>query len=251
MTGEAVWNCCRRLDRDNQVDLFVTNWDTELNAIYQNETGENGALSFDYSTYGIGLRGIGNNLTGWGTAIADFDHDTDMDIMTVNGYVPVSNFEEDAELMRFYGNRSTDGFPGEFRDWTMLVGFTEVGVLMARGSAVADYDNDGDLDIAVNSIGGGATLLQNTLDTGNWLLLATDVPIPGLIAEVTLDNGQILRRELYTGSSYLASEDPRLHFGLGNASLIDRVEVFFPDGRTQTYDAISPNQIIDVSPDSP
>ncbi|MGB1288515.1 MAG: ScyD/ScyE family protein, partial [Aggregatilineales bacterium] len=90
---------------DGRFDLFVTNWDTELNAIYRNET-QNGRLRFFYSTYRIGLRGIGNNMTGWGTAIADFDHDMDMDIMTVNGRVPVTNAALDAELADLSGHRS-------------------------------------------------------------------------------------------------------------------------------------------------
>jgi hypothetical protein len=235
---------------DGQIDLLVTNWHRELNSIYRNQTHEAGFLNFFYSTYHIGMWGLGNQMTGWGTAFADFDHDTDLDLITVNGHVPVTDFATDAELMRFYGNRMAEGYPGEFREWSQQVGFDDMGVLMARGSAVADFDNDGDLDIAVNNIGGRTILLRNNLTATHWLQIATPVPMPGLVAEVTLPDGQILRRELYIGSSYLASEDPRLHFGLGTTAMIPRLTITFPDGTRLQYEQVAANQVLYIEPQS-
>ncbi|MDQ7026730.1 MAG: ScyD/ScyE family protein [Anaerolineae bacterium] len=231
---------------DGQIDLIVTNWDTELNAIYRNQSAEMGYLNFYYSTYRIGMLGLGNNMTGWGTAFADFDHDTDLDLLTVNGRVPIRDVAADAELMRFYGNRMAEGYAGEFREWTERVGFEAVGRHMARGSAVADYDNDGDLDFAVNVIAGQALLLRNEVRQGNWLQIATDSPTPGLLAEVTLPNGQVLRREVAIGSSYLASEDPRLHIGLGDTEIIPLVIITLPDGSQQIFENVAANQILTI-----
>jgi hypothetical protein len=231
---------------DGQIDLLVTNWDDELNSIYRNQTNEMGFLNFAYSTYRIGMWGLGNSMTGWGTTFADFDHDTDLDLMTVNGHVPVTDFASDAELMRFYGNRLVEGYPGEFREWSNQVGFASIGTLMARGSAVADYDNDGDLDIAVNTIGGQALLLRNEITATHWLQIATPIPVPGLVAEVTLPDGQILRRELAIGSSYLASEEPRLHVGLGDAAIIPRLTITFPDGTQQLFEQVAANQVLPI-----
>lgn len=233
-------------DNNGRYDLFITNWNTELNALYRNQIDENGTLTFLYSTFRIGISGLGNNMTGWGTAWADFDHDTDADLMVVNGHVPIGDLKEDAQLVRLYGNRLAEGDAGQFREWTQLVGLGRdgLGTLMARGSAVADFDNDGDLDVAINTIGGTAVLLENQRQTGNWLQIATRDFQPGLQATVTLLDGTQLVRERHAGSSYLASEDPRLHFGLGDAQMIRKIELVWPDGTTKVLQDVAANQLI-------
>lgn len=232
---------------DGWADLMVTNWDVELNAIYRNQTAETGQLDFFYSTYRIGMAGLGNNMTGWGVQFADFDLDTDLDVMTVNGRVPITNREMDAEFVRLYGNRQAEGYSGEFREWTKQVGLQDLGTLMARGSATADFDNDGDLDVAINSISGEAVLLQNDTTEGNWLIVDLDGIHPGTVVEVKLSNGQTLRREVLVGSSYLASEDPRLHFGLGDSAHVDELIVTGSDGRIQVQYQVPANQIVFIS----
>ncbi|MFZ1396825.1 MAG: CRTAC1 family protein, partial [Candidatus Promineifilaceae bacterium] len=200
---------------------------------------------FRYSTYRIGISGLGNNMTGWGTHFADFDQDGDVDLLTVNGRVPISNFATDAELVRFYGNMQQEGKPGQFREWTRPVGLHEAGVgpLLARGSAVADYDNDGDLDIAINTIGGAPALLQNSGAAGNWLQIELNGFYPGALVEVELADGRILRREWHVGSSYLASEDTRLHLGLGQFGEAVRVRVTWADGVWEET-AVPANQLL-------
>lgn len=246
-TGSGMGVAGGDWNNDGQFDLLVTNWDRELNAIYLNQTAEAGYLNFQYSTYRIGMMGLGNNMTGWGTALADFDHDGDKDMLTVNGRVPVANFETDAELIRLYGNRSIEGYPGQFREWTKRVGFEEIGTLMARGSALADFDQDGDLDIAINTIGGRALLLMNVGATGNWLRVQLADFAPGTVVTVTLPDGTELHREWHVGSSYLASEDPALHFGVGDADELPQVVVTWPDGQTQTLTAVASNQLLTIA----
>ena len=242
-------------DGDGEFDLFITNWDKELNALYRNQLAEDDLLTFQYSTFRIGMRGMGNGLTGWGTHMADFDQDTDADLMTVNGHVPITDPVVDAELVRFYRNRTRNldsvvDRPGEFLDWTEQVGLKEVGPLMARGSAAADYDNDGDLDVAINTIGGKPVLLQNLLNDGqgggNWLVVSVEGNLPGTLVAVELAGGRTLLRELHSGSSYLASEDPRLHFGLGTAQSIAKVTVVWPGGESMLIEEIAVNQHVVV-----
>ena len=247
-------------DGDGVSDLFITNWDTELNALYRNlvadaEENADGLLTFQYSTYRIGISGLGNNLTGWGTHLIDIDHDTDLDIITVNGHVPITDFSQDAQLVRYYRNRTytPDGQnqrPGQFFDWTKASGLDQIGPLMARGSAAADYDNDGDLDIAINTIGGLPVLLQNQANQqslGNWLIIDPGHFQPGLRIVVTLEDGRQLIRESYSGSSYLASEDPRLHFGLGAADAVIQVDLTWPDGKIKRLGAVPINRIYKLS----
>lgn len=233
-------------DSDGMFDLFVTNWEAELNAFYRNETAEEGFINYRYSTYRIGMRGHGNDMTGWGTTWADFDHDTDIDLITVNGRVPVTNFATDPELVRFYGNRLFETGRADYFEWTEQLGFDVIGTLLARGSASADYDNDGDLDIAINTISGQAVLVQNTNPPGNWLQIQFTDFVPGTIVTIQLDDGRELMREWHVGSSYLASEDTRLHFGLGDNSEVDQLTVYYPDGNTISYEYILANQILQV-----
>ena len=193
------------------------------------------------------MRGLGNDMTGWGVMLADFDHDMDVDLMTVNGRVPVTNWETDPELVRLYGNRWSDGFAGEFREWTPLAGLRDVGTLIARGAAAADFDNDGDLDVAINQIGGTAVLLRNEggNEQGNWLQISFGSPAPaGALAIVTLPDGSQLRRELHVGSSFHSTEDPRLHFGLGDAEVVD-VEIWL-NGRLSVMEGVAVNQVVEV-----
>ena len=223
-------------DLDGLPDLLVTNWHAELNALYRSEGTAEGNLTFAYSTFRIGLAGLGNNQTGWGTAWMDVDLDSDLDLMIVNGHVPVEDLVGNAELVRLYLNQGAQGGPGQFIDGTTTFGLEAVGPRMARGAAAADYDNDGDLDLAVNVIGGPVTLLQNDVQEGNWLIVALESQLPGTVVEVALPDGSILRRELLAGSSYLATEDPRLHFGLGEATAID-ITVRWPGGDVTRLDS--------------
>ena len=245
-SGSGMGIAAGDFDGNGLADLFVTNWEREINALYQNRTTTE-APDFIYATYRIGLGGLGSGLTGWGTTWADFDHDTDLDLIVAHGRVPVTDLETDADLVRYYGNRLAEGYPSQFRNWTEAVGLEAVGPLNSRGSAVADYDNDGDLDMAVNTIAGPAVLLQNEGAAGNWLQIELAGFYPGALVKLTLPDGRQLVREMFVGSSYLASEDPRLHFGLGDVVVVPAIEVRWPDGRTLHLEDVAANQLIVVA----
>ncbi|MBW7883107.1 MAG: ASPIC/UnbV domain-containing protein, partial [Caldilineaceae bacterium] len=223
-----------------------------LNALYRNSMDASGALTFQYSTFRIGISGLGNGMTGWGTHLADMDNDTDRDLVIVNGRVPVTNLDTDPELVRYYRNRSWNvagepGPPAQFLEWTEQVGLKRIGTLLGRGSAAADYDNDGDLDIAINQIGGALVLLRNDGTHGNWLCLDFRGVQPGARVTVELDGGRKLVGEVHAGSSYLASEDPRPHFGLGQATIVPRVWIQWPDGTEQLLEQVAANQMVTVT----
>ncbi|MBP9072872.1 MAG: CRTAC1 family protein [Caldilineaceae bacterium] len=240
-------------DGDGQTDLFITNWERELNALYRNETSESGILTFQYSTFRIGVSGLGNGQTGWGTHLADFDQDTDTDLLIVNGRVPVTNMQTDPETMRYYRNRTVDltGAGGvdlpvaaevKFTEATAEIGLDALGRILGRGSAAADYDQDGDLDVAINVAAGQAVLLRNDGQPGNWLQVGADRFAPGLRVEITLADGRHLVRELYAGSSYISTESPFLHFGLGRAEIVSTLTAHWPDGTITQLENIAANQ---------
>jgi hypothetical protein len=228
-------------DRNGMSDLFVTNFGSQTHSVFMNETTDEPSYRDGLATFGVSDLGV--DLTGWGVVWADFDLDTDLDLVIVHGNVPVEDLGADAQPIQLFESRTAQGNPGEFRDVTEEFGLLDVEPLNARGAALADYDNDGDPDLAVGTIGGPVLLLENRGATGNWLVVDLQGFHPGAVVTVTLPDGMGLRREVLAGSSYLSSEDPRLHFGLAQAGTVD-VKVLWPDGSTTAIDAVAVNQVL-------
>jgi ASPIC and UnbV/FG-GAP-like repeat len=234
-------------DGDGRPDLFVTNARRQVHAAFRSQPpGENNP-SFADARPDFGLDSAGAS-TGWGVSWADLDLDTDLDLFLVNGDVPVTNLAADAEALRAFENLSAQGEPGRFADASQAVGLGEIGPLLARGSAVADYDNDGDLDVAISEIGKPLLLLENTVAGGNWLEVRLEGFHPGAELTAVLPDGRKLRREVQAGSSYLSSEDPRCHFGLGKAREVAELIVRWPGGEVSRLTGVSANQLLDVEP---
>ena len=204
---------------DGRDDLFVTNSRGQLHAVYRSRAGKPFS---DARPDFVGA--LGRTFTGWGVTWADLDNDGSPEIAMANGAIPVTSLAKDAEPVRVL---TTDG--GDVRP--LDVG--RVAPRNGRGLAAADYDNDGDLDLAVGSIGGGVQLLRNDggAKAGHWLEVSLRRFAPGAVVTAVLPDGRRLVREARAGSSYLSSEDPRLHFGLGEETRVDEVVVRYPDGR--------------------
>jgi ASPIC and UnbV len=180
----------------------------------------------------------------WG----DLDLDTDLDLVVANGDVPVTDLAGDAEPVQVFGSQEAQGSAAAYEDVGAAAGLTDVGPLLARGSATADFDNDGDLDVAVGTIGGPLALLENRAAAGNWLEVALDGFFPGAMISVSLADGRELTRELQAGSSYLSSEDPRAHFGLGDSAEVSKLVVRWPGGDVTTLDDVAANRVVVVEP---
>ncbi|MCI0408033.1 MAG: CRTAC1 family protein, partial [Acidobacteria bacterium] len=113
-------------------------------------------------------------------------------------------------------------------------------VKVSRSAAFADYDNDGRIDILVGNSGGDPDLLHNTMgaDSGHWITLRLEgdpSSRDAVGARVTVKAGDLVQiRQRKAGESYLAGNDPRLHFGLGAREQVDSLEIRWPDGRIET-----------------
>jgi len=235
---------------DGRSDLVVTNQLTERHVLWWNESDRNG-LSFDDARPSIGLPDLGEGSTGWGAVWADVDLDTDLDLFFAHGAIPIRDLAADAEPALLLENRSGAGSDPGFTDVSAAVGLERLGPILARGAAAADYDNDGDVDIALGTIGGDLVLLRNVGAGGHWIEVATQAPAPGARVTVTLDDGTRLVRELQAGSSYLSSEDPRAHFGLGSADRVAELTVRWPNGQVTTLADVGADQVVRVDPVEP
>ncbi len=226
-------------DGDGRVDLLVTNLDRQGNSVYANRGGL--AFADAAETSGIGAAGP---ATGWGATWGDFDLDTDLDLLIVNGDVPIVDPAADAQPLQLFENLTAQGRPGRLRDAAAAAGLTAVGPLLGRGSAAADYDNDGDLDVVVNVVAGRAVLLENRTG-GRSVGVVVEGGGPGTLVTAALTDGSLLHCRTQAGGSYLSSEDPRCLFGLGDAD-IERITVTWPDGTVAERSDVRAGELLEV-----
>jgi Na+-translocating ferredoxin:NAD+ oxidoreductase RnfD subunit len=214
---------------DGRQDLFVTNSRGQLHAAYRARPGD---LPYaDARPAFVGA--LGQQYTGWGASWADLDLDGSPELAIANGAIPVTSLAKDAQRIRVVSTdggtiRALDTGPSEPRN--------------GRGLAVADFDNDGDPDIAVNSIGGALQLFRNDGAKGHWLEVGGLAP--GTVVTATLPDGRRLVREIHAGSSYLSSEDPRADFGLGDATRVRELVVRRPDGTVTRLRNIAADRLV-------
>jgi hypothetical protein len=193
-------------------------------------------------------------LVGWGAAFLDFDNDSLLDLVAVNGHVypqldkarlGASAGYRQRKLL--YQNRGG----GLFEDVTAKYGPVMTDERVSRGLAVGDLDNDGRIDVVINDLDGSPQVLHNErTPLGNWLRvkLAGRTPNRNAIgAVITVRTGTVTQRRLVqSGTSYISQDDMRQHFGLGPATAVDLVDVRWPDGTVSTREHVKANQQIDI-----
>jgi len=222
---------------EGHLSIFRTNFSDEFESLYRNH----GDGVFDDVTLGVGL-GQNTKYVGWGTAFFDFDNDGWTDLLLVNGHAFPEvdrlhidiRYKERAILYQNVGR-------GRFRDISDHAGPGILEVHSARGAAFADLDNDGAVEVAINNQNEPPTLLkQAEHPPGHWILLKligkrSNRSAIGAKVKVTADGRQQLS-EVRSGGSYLSQNDLRLHFGLGSATKVDRIEIEWPSGTRQTLE---------------
>ncbi|HEV3262889.1 MAG TPA: CRTAC1 family protein [Gemmataceae bacterium] len=230
------------VDGDGRFDLFVTHLTEETHTLWQQKpTG-----LFRDRTAAARLANPRWRGTGFGTVLADFDHDGALDLAIVNGRVsrglpaengsPSAFWQDYAECNQLFSN---DG-AGRFRDLSAENGPFCGTAGVARGLACGDIAGNGALDLLVTTVAGRARLYRNVAPKrGHWLLVRAFDPAlkrDAYGATITVEAGG--RRWVSwanPGYSYLCSNDPRAHFGLGQVKRVDCIHVLWPDGTKETF----------------
>jgi hypothetical protein len=229
-----VW---RDFDQDGRVDLWVS--DSKYNRLMKN-TG-NGV--FEDVTQIAGIAQLTAQYVSWGTGAHDFDNDGFTDLFIVHGGL-IHMVPQEHSLFRNLG-----GF--KFEDVSRSAGPFFAQKSVGRGAAFADYDNDGRIDAFLVNLGSPAFLLHNiSPSAGHWIsvkLIGHKSNRDGIGAKVEVQAGARCQvQERVAGSGYLSQDDPRVHFGLGAASKIDRLTVVWPGGTRQVLENLTADRVLAI-----
>jgi FG-GAP-like repeat/ASPIC and UnbV/NQR2, RnfD, RnfE family len=232
---------------DGLPDLFVSNSRQQQHAIYRSRSPSAVGPAYadarsDFTT------AFGSSFAGWGASWVDLNRDGNLDLVLANGDIPITNLAKDARPVQVLENLTGEGLAEQFADASNLPGLLDIGSLNGRGLAAADFNNDGNIDIAINQIGGPLVLLKNTNSSGHWLEVSLTGFHPNAVVTAVLPDGRRLVRELHAGSSYQSSEDPRAFFGLGAATTVKSLIVRLPDGSETRLADVAGDRIVTVTP---
>ena len=228
--------------------LYVTNFADEYNTLYVNQ----GKYDFRDASYEAGVALAALPWVKWGTAFFDLDNDGWLDLIAVNGqvYPQVNNLPSGARYRQpknlFMNERN-----GKFCDAGKQAGPALIEPRVSRGLAVADFDNDGNIDVIVEDLDGAPMLLHNAGAPGthwvsfefagtksNRLAIGTKIKV--------VAGGMTQTEEVHSGGGYLSQHDLRVHFGVASAAKVDSVEIRWPSGKVETIKDLAANKFYAV-----
>ncbi len=236
----------RDLNNDGLPDIFHTAMFGDTFPLYRN-TG----AQFDDVTNVSGMSAFSHRMTAWGTGAFDFDNDGHKDLFTAGGAILDNEMEvlhrltlQPDGLLRNNGNFN-------FTDVSATAGDAFLSPRLHRGAAFGSFNNDGKIDIVVSTINDKPQLLMNRTTNGNhWIILklmGTKDNRDGLGTKVKITTAEgVQYNHATTAVGYSSSSDKRVHFGLGKAAMIDKIELSWPTGVKQVLTHVKADQVLTV-----
>lgn len=237
---------------DGWLDIFKTNFSDDTSTLYRSVNQALGKETFEDVTHQAGM-GINTRYLGWGCGFFDPDNDGWLDLLLVNGHI----YPEVEQLKGLATYRQRKVFYRNTRDGRFADASNEAGSALldpnaSRGCAFGDFDNDGDVDIAINAVNSFPELLRcDTTTKNNWLtvkLVGTKSNRSGIGARVKceVEGHHPQFEEVRSGGSYYSQNDLRVHFGLGQAKTVKKLEIQWPSGVVETLQDLSVNQVLTI-----
>lgn len=229
-------------DNDGLPDIWVTNYLWESFALYRNL----GQQQFQHRSQALGISASAGLNVGWGTGFVDLDRDGDEDLFTTTGHV-LFHSPPDRQVPIVLRNESGKRFTRVSFPPESYLGQPHHG----RGLAFADYDNDGDLDVAISHNNEPASILRNDItSTGDWLQVrlvgrSSNRDAIGAWLVLHTSKGSQLRM-IKGGGSYLSHSDRRVFWGIPAGERVFRLEIHWPLGGRQVIDTPTTNQTLTV-----
>ncbi len=220
-------------NRDGKVDFYITNFSDDYNILYRDD----GDATFSDVSIRAGIANLTIPFLGWGTGFLDYDNDGLLDLFVANGHVYPGVDKQDwgtTWAQRPLLLRNLDGT--KFQEVPPATNSGLAVVITARGAAFGDLFNDGHIDVVINNMDSTPTLLRNVVKNSNhWVTLklvgGPKSPRDAIGAKAFVTAGGFRQRgDVFSGGSYASSSDQRLHFGLGAATKVDKVEIQWPGG---------------------
>ncbi len=238
MNEASMGIACSDFDGDGRVDIYLTHYYKMKNTLYHNL----GGMLFEDDSWRTGVAATSLPFLGFGTVPLDFNGDRFPDLFVANGHVLGPAVDPNAMPPQLLLNNGKGGFS----DVSGFAGPYFEDIWIGRGAATADFDNDGDTDLAVTHLDRPVAVLRNDTQTGRGFIgisLERTDRVPPLCARITVtdDEGESMQ-VLGTGGSYLSTHDERLLFAVSRTAGTVSIDILWPSGRNDHFEGVSKNQ---------